>query len=234
MVALTIQSKVDRITYPKRATLPGSPLPLHFISGAITGDSMNTTTKAKQNAYSRRYYATHKEQKRLYYETHKDKIKAQHKIYRETHRKEYNTQMKAYRDTHKDECRLQSKRYYENHPEVTVRSDRKRRALKYGNIHEPYIDRDIFGRDNWICGVCGRKINKCLKYPHPHSKSIDHIIPLSKGGTDAPVNVQGAHLRCNQSKHNKAAKELFGEFANLNFPTEFEIYDKENKLEQEL
>lgn len=78
----------------------------------------------------------------------------------------------------------------------------KYKALKQGVGHEPYRDSYIFQRDGWVCGICGRKINKKLKHPNPLSKSINHIIPLSKGGNDSPVNVQAAHLRCNMGKHN--------------------------------
>ena len=82
---------------------------------------------------------------------------------------------------------------------------RKRKALKRGIGHVDYLDIDIFKRDNWICGICGRKIDRRFKYPSPLSKSIDHIIPLSKGGPDTPSNVQATHLVCNRQKRDKIA-----------------------------
>ena len=57
-----------------------------------------------------------------------------------------------------------------------------------------------------ICGkLCGRKINKELKYPHPMSVSLDHIMPLAKGGTHEWDNLQASHLRCNMSKGARVA-----------------------------
>lgn len=35
--------------------------------------------------------------------------------------------------------------------------------------------------------------------------SIDHILPLARGGGDVPNNVQLAHLVCNMRKHAKVA-----------------------------
>lgn len=32
---------------------------------------------------------------------------------------------------------------------------------------------------------------------------LDHIIPLSKGGTHEPNNVRITHAKCNLSKHSK-------------------------------
>jgi len=49
------------------------------------------------------------------------------------------------------------------------------------------------------CGICGEPI-KNLK-----ESSIDHIVPLSKGGQDIPSNMQVAHISCNQAKGNKNA-----------------------------
>jgi 5-methylcytosine-specific restriction endonuclease McrA len=46
-----------------------------------------------------------------------------------------------------------------------------------------------------------------LKHPHVGSPTIDHIIPLSRGGVDGPVNVQAAHFGCNSRKNNRAAGE---------------------------
>jgi len=59
---------------------------------------------------------------------------------------------------------------------------------------------EIFERDGWRCGLCGHKVNPQVKYPHPRSASLDHIVPLSKGGDHARANTQLACLVCNISK----------------------------------
>lgn len=82
-----------------------------------------------------------------------------------------------------------------------------RRAIKSGATAEPVKAEDVFERDGWRCGICRRKVNKNLKWPHPMSASLDHIIPLVKGGTHGCVNVQLAHLRCNLSKHTRPMGE---------------------------
>lgn len=61
-------------------------------------------------------------------------------------------------------------------------------------------DRDVYVRDNWRCGLCHRVIHQHLSYPHPGSASLDHVLPLSRGGAHTLSNVQAAHLRCNVSK----------------------------------
>lgn len=48
------------------------------------------------------------------------------------------------------------------------------------------------------CAICNGPISD-------DAKTIDHIIPLSKGGTNEIDNMQVAHLRCNQKKSNKVA-----------------------------
>ncbi len=108
----------------------------------------------------------------------------------------------------KEKIRIHNKAYHIINPGVARSSNRKRRALKVENYHEPYKDIDVFERDNWVCGVCGQKINKRLKHPNPRSKSIDHIIAISAGGPDAPINLQPAHLRCNQNKGVKGSGQL--------------------------
>jgi 5-methylcytosine-specific restriction endonuclease McrA len=81
----------------------------------------------------------------------------------------------------------------------------RKRAAHYGVEHE-HIDRfAVFAEDNYICQICKRKAKR--KYPHPRSPTIDHIIPLSKGGPDLRHNVQTACLECNVQKHNGAAND---------------------------
>ena len=51
------------------------------------------------------------------------------------------------------------------------------------------------------CAICGLPIDFELKHPHPMSVSVDHIIPLSKGGSVAdPDNLQLTHFQCNVKK----------------------------------
>ena len=120
-----------------------------------------------------------------YYEENRDNVL---KLKKE----EYYRNLKNYRS--------RQKKYYLNNKELFRDKHSLRRSRKFGVEYE-YIDiYNIYIRDKWICGICGKKVNKKLKYPHPMSPSLDHIIPLSKGGTHTRDNVQLSHLRCNLSK----------------------------------
>lgn len=55
-----------------------------------------------------------------------------------------------------------------------------------------------------ICGICGQPVDKSLKYPHPMSPCIDHIIPIDRSGHPSDIsNLQLAHWKCNRAKANK-------------------------------
>ena len=55
-----------------------------------------------------------------------------------------------------------------------------------------------------VCGICGKPVDFSLKYPHPLSPCIDHIIPIDMGGhPSALANLQLAHMTCNRQKSNK-------------------------------
>lgn len=91
--------------------------------------------------------------------------------------------------------------------------NRNKRRLVIDVSSESIKPEDVFIRDKWICQICRRKINPQLKHPHPRSKSIDHIVPLSLGGTHERKNVQAAHLGCNARKGNREVGEqllIFG------------------------
>lgn len=81
----------------------------------------------------------------------------------------------------------------------------KRRAQKLGTQVEDIRPIDIFERDIWLCGLCSTPVDPDLSHPDPMSPSLDHILPLSKGGTHTYENVQLAHLTCNVSKGNRVA-----------------------------
>lgn len=52
------------------------------------------------------------------------------------------------------------------------------------------------------CHLCGHPIDKTLRWPHPMSFTVDHIIPVSTAPELArdPRNLAAAHLTCNSSK----------------------------------
>lgn len=55
-----------------------------------------------------------------------------------------------------------------------------------------------------VCGICGTPVDFKLRYPHPLSPCVDHIIPIDKGGHPSDIdNLQLAHLTCNRQKSNK-------------------------------
>jgi 5-methylcytosine-specific restriction endonuclease McrA len=55
-----------------------------------------------------------------------------------------------------------------------------------------------------VCGICGKPVDFSVKYPHPLSPCIDHIIPIAKGGHPSDIdNLQLAHWTCNRQKSDK-------------------------------
>ena len=55
-----------------------------------------------------------------------------------------------------------------------------------------------------VCGICGKPVDFRLKFPHPLSPCIDHIIPVAKGGHPSDLgNMQLAHMTCNRLKSDK-------------------------------
>lgn len=85
-------------------------------------------------------------------------------------------------------------------------SEAKRRATER-NAFVERVDRfEIFERDDWTCMLCGLPIRRGEVAPHPQSPSIDHVVPLARGGTHEPANVQAAHFLCNALKGDRVAE----------------------------
>jgi 5-methylcytosine-specific restriction endonuclease McrA len=87
------------------------------------------------------------------------------------------------------------------YPELAATYDARRRALvEQAQTDETFAPIDVHKRDDWTCKICLRPIDPEIAWPDPMSPSIDHVVPLSRGGAHALSNVQSAHLGCNSSK----------------------------------
>ncbi len=65
-------------------------------------------------------------------------------------------------------------------------------------------NRKIILKTQTVCGICGQPVDFSYPYPHPLSPTVDHIIPVSKGGHPSALeNLQLAHRWCNRQKSNK-------------------------------
>lgn len=72
-----------------------------------------------------------------------------------------------------------------------------------------YIDPEtVFDRDGWRCGICGKKVNRKASPPALDSPTMDHIVPISKGGTHTLDNLQCAHFGCNCRKSNNGGGQM--------------------------
>ena len=67
-------------------------------------------------------------------------------------------------------------------------------------IYTPISSQNVYTRDNWLCGICALPIDQQAKPGEPFSASVDHIVPLSRGGIHTYANVQAAHHLCNRRK----------------------------------
>lgn len=161
-------------------------------------------------AYRKNYCDTHKEevaiQKKHYEETHKEKIAETHKNYYNTHRDELLEQKKDYHKKNRPTLLRKMKCYFQTPAgRIVKRAGHSNRRAKMKNAFiEDIYEQEIFKRDGWRCQICSKKVNPKLKHPHLYSASLDHIVPLAKGGTHEKKNTQLAHLHCNISKGNRA------------------------------
>jgi hypothetical protein len=90
-----------------------------------------------------------------------------------------------------------------DHPSRSARSN-KARAERYGVEYEGNIDPlEILNRDNWLCHICSHPIGQSYVWPDGRSGSMDHVVPVSKGGSHTRDNLKAAHLRCNIHKSNR-------------------------------
>ena len=138
-----------------------------------------------------------KECDKKYRENNKDKIRE----YRENNKEYY----KEYRENNKEHYKDLFKKYYENNKDKYKEYNHKRRALKVGNggsyTKSQWLDTlEYF---DYKCAYTG----ECIK----HNCHVEHIVPISKGGTSYIWNLVPSTASANLSKQNRDMEEWYRE-----------------------
>jgi hypothetical protein len=88
-------------------------------------------------------------------------------------------------------------------------SNNRQRVRRYGGVYHAVKPIAIFERDNWTCRKCGKKTPKRLRGTcNKRAPELDHIIPLSLGGSHIAINLQCLCRQCNGDKGAKAEAQL--------------------------
>ncbi|WP_437828977.1 HNH endonuclease [Niallia taxi] len=82
-------------------------------------------------------------------------------------------------------------------------TQRRRRLKKNGKIDWDISVERLIKRDKGACYLCGEQVDIMLNPNHDLYPSIEHVIPVSKGGTHTWDNVKLAHRKCNYLKSNR-------------------------------
>lgn len=187
------------------------------------------TCQACTSAYFRAYRATHREhlntlahrhnersrakhreaylaRTRQWRATHKAEVAAYNKAYEQAHQAERRNYRQEYERAHGVEVRARRRAYYQRvgaarqrqrlrlHPERFLLYVQKRRARLLAapvNDFTPVQWREMQAAYAYRCAYCGTKQKRL---------TMDHITPLSKGGTHTKHNIVPACKSCNSQK----------------------------------
>ena len=142
------------------------------------------------------FYTNHPE-KRRQYDKKRDKNNnyLSQKSYKEKNLSKHRRRQKEYADNHRDEVNKNSKVWRMRHPDKVSAARHTVRAQRKGaeGTHTPEEWREL----------CERYGNKCLCCNEVKPLTVDHVIPLSKGGTNYIDNIQPLCKSCNCRKSTK-------------------------------
>lgn len=160
------------------------------------------------SAYRKRWRAQHLEHSRIYEREWK-------KVWRKEHPEENREYHKAYCESNKDKVvkyrrkadakrkddpkRLASRRSYRQHNRVKLRLYERVRFARERTASGTYTAAQCLARIifyGWCCAYCRTSLTTA-------TLEMDHVIPISKGGTNWPSNLVPACRPCNRRKSDK-------------------------------
>lgn len=186
----------------------------HLAKNRIARDKWRIEKADEIEAYTIHYNATHKEQmternKRYYAENKESELARKRTPAARLRSKKYYAKPDV-----RDRIRQRVENYRKNHPEKVKawNANRRTRLMNVGIITDEMVF-EVYARDSGKCAYCGDVTG--------HVWHLEHIIPLSRGGTNAIDNLCVSCSPCNLSKGARTPSEWDGKHEYLLDPSEY-------------
>lgn len=159
--------------------------------------AVKDTENAKRRARHAECPLAKRNSDRAYYEKNKDIVKAKTSAYAKVNSTAVSERQAAYYEAHREERLAKQKAWSKANPDVRRAQSHKRRAraLAASGEHTAADVRDIGRLQKWKCAICRCSLKG--------GKHVDHIVPLTKGGSNDRTNLQLLCPTCNVRKHAK-------------------------------
>lgn len=171
------------------------------------------TNREAQRERARQYYDANREILRekaiqRYYANH-ETLRERQRMGNRINPEEWREQRRKYRAVHCDRYREYRRLYRKANRQKKCEQEHRRRARKYGRNGSYTID-DV--RLQLKMQTDRKGIARCWWCSEPlgNNQSIDHRIPLSRGGSNDARNICITHLKCNMIKNDKLPHEYNG------------------------
>ncbi len=102
---------------------------------------------------------------------------------------------KTWYEKHKESIKTKASEYRKKNPEKVRALNQSRRGLERSGKLSPDIIEKLMTAQKNLCVCCRKKLGKDFH--------LDHIVPLSLGGTNADENMQLLKAKCNLQKNAK-------------------------------